>query len=1197
MKYSKTALFKTGLSLIGLLALSGCFKPQNHPTETDNATFYVDKVDGSMKAGDKVDGFSIPKSELFTFTTCTHETHSSDRIKGHKFVITGGADSVEVRTDDNGCLTWNENIEFNFLGDEYYLPITRTVTAKGIQSGARVVNLAINPWGLAENAAGVVDLTHGGQVPKESTAEAEQVKRLLKGLSASGKVVERPLYIPSTTVSSTPTDQGRNIKIDVNSQILLKDLNGKPHSFDLIDSRLLVEASLIESVTVGGKEKTRVFWRSDKAVDAKLEGAKYRAEFPVNLGALDTASKVYLTLRVSPKNGPSGLTAFEGMFEIGDYSNLLSNGTVSGSLKKSNADQSFDYSAVVQNAKIEMISTNLNQAGVVDQGSRLFRLSAVTPMMLGVVGPDGKTIISMGEDSSTRRIVSFSIKVCMTDETNGHKPVANNEKFDVTLSNGKHFVAVTNPNNDSPGCISWPESVKHNYYDVEHFYFIPIEFTHQSGFHIKKTIAVAPWERWNTWKDLDDQGQADFVRAINSRQDIPNWMQPTGFTFTQLDNSMYEVDAYLKPQLIKRAQITIPVQAWRPSQQLSGQGNPPENLRPGIYIFKAALYLQAPNPTCKMSDLACKPLDLISPLRGFKRLIQVRPDGVATGTFDFVIPDFQFMLARTFIVFELLPVNEELLSAHDKATLTTNVGDLEKLIDREAKFKRQTFVTPLTVMNDSDSRAPNATDYIGKGLLNQNGLPLTKEQIDRSLPLADVTVDQLYAKYMTQVAAYQQSLARESSIQSLAGHNLDLVRLRNEADLYAKIPALKSMNVLFKGPSPSKQLIDLMNVEINYEIPLDREILSNILTGFGPSMPNLQKITPALMKQVVEGSKGIDKPLAFRICVMLMSRMSMAADPTGTLKHDDTKSWNKDCFVALHKLGFSNVIRWERQVRVLQTDRSNPLVLTDPGNTLNFTMAAGVSFGRSAGHDHGGGFSITSAISSVPELLYYCAQWIPQTAAVRVLAFGAALPGLAGVSWKLGRDMGATVGENSSLSSTTSIAIDRFILNIPVTQSESCMTFRLSPGFLETQSSRFRFFADKFKSSEVAAVAQSRGVMICTGEADSRRRSFAEPYYVVRNDNLAGTVNDSKNINNYPWFMTIRGASDFTNFVAFAHGKYTPESSERANFDIGNLAYDRLDNAVKMYGRGRMDAIPGILTIDAPEALTKAVDFSRKLPN
>ena len=225
---NKCGRFAFALLTLSSLLISACVKPKNHDSNVDSsASFYVTEVKAGVDTAENVDGFSIPKARLYTFTACLKDRRTDEALPGAPFVISGGDRDFDAPTDKDGCSIWREKISFDYLAGEMYLPLERTITARGSGVGSRKVKLAINPWGLTEGADKFKDLDHAS-VESSQLASPDAAAKVLKAELAGG--TKRQLFFANLPMknsahASTNGSIRRDFQIALDSSVMLTALN------------------------------------------------------------------------------------------------------------------------------------------------------------------------------------------------------------------------------------------------------------------------------------------------------------------------------------------------------------------------------------------------------------------------------------------------------------------------------------------------------------------------------------------------------------------------------------------------------------------------------------------------------------------------------------------------------------------------------------------------------------------------------------------------------------------------------------------------------------------------------------------------------------------------------------------------------------------------------------------------------------
>lgn len=340
MTYSKHAPVKVVRSLASLLAALtvtvGCVKPQSRPVDPNNtddskagetaeSSFYNDEIVGSAVISKSVPGFSIPTEKLFSFKTCVKDKRTMESIKGHKFIVHGGEKPVSVRSNESGCVNWQEAIGYNFLNDAKFLSLERFLEADGMHKGTRRLGIAINPWAPTE----MVRDMERRPLPEHYLVSKEEAARALRGELKSGDRVQRPLWIDDLRLNVNHNQIGDAKSIDFSAsmtpKILLKNLNDETDQVSMTDGVFSAQFWIVAKTD---SQQCLVIAKSAEIKDLTMVGGKLRNEIPLQLRFRNTYGQLELVGRVSAQLGSAGamgplIMPFEGVWTMGDHQSLL----------------------------------------------------------------------------------------------------------------------------------------------------------------------------------------------------------------------------------------------------------------------------------------------------------------------------------------------------------------------------------------------------------------------------------------------------------------------------------------------------------------------------------------------------------------------------------------------------------------------------------------------------------------------------------------------------------------------------------------------------------------------------------------------------------------------------------------------------------------------------------------------------------
>lgn len=1168
------------LSALASLLLSGCFKPQAHVVDPEDAsaTFYAEtvKLDGASQVSQMVKGFSIPSERTYSLAVCVKNKRTGEKLTGHRFSLSGGARALDLQSDNEGCLHWSETIGFSFISQEKYIPFHRVLTAVGIHSGSRELQFAIDPWNVSGKETELVDLIRA-KVPEENLASVSESQGLLKGFALGNEPVVRQLWpkknieLESASLAGTQGGLGRMITFKIATGVLLYDLQNRANVYELTSANLTLEAALIAQTNVAGTKEQFKIWQSQQPVSLVREGDQFRAQFPVDFSAASASGSVLLAVRVKPVGAPSNLAPFEGLFEIGDTAKFVSNGAPGAILKASNGDGKFAFESYVrelrslgadqQVVKSETKDSAQPGATAKEGGSNLpsglsrmkaFKLTVEKPIYLGAVD----------DDETTHKTIRYSAKVCIADNSNGGKPAAD-VWFTIVKPDGTTLRKRTLSDARSAGCLAWEDSVRFKTFAPEKIYVLPFKIQHESGFEETVQIAFNPWSPWSFSYDMNEA--ADFVRSINNREPIKTRLLADRFGFDTVDYRDYEVDEFLTLKTVKRVRLRVDLRIQRDNSIRNGKDTSPEALRTGVYVLKAAIQTEFKDPSGKV-------VELISPMRGGSHLVRVR-GGELKHDADFAIVDARLMKSRANLIFEVLPVDMNQLTADEKATLRTSRTSLDEVIDRDSELVTPTFVGPLWIRDESGGSALLPTDDL---LADPSGSRLagdrTKEQVREALrPLANMTVDQVLARMKTHEQEYR---ARMRAMGSLAGvlksANLEYVPIQNESVILSRDARLATNNRALPQQGALGQLLKFLN----FQFPKRGRL-------FGPQYQNFplkEAVTAQTLTDLVEGRREIDSTMAARLCLLFMIEMPRKLSPDGqfTFSKEQTDFFGDDC---IKRLGgtiagygqqpLSDLFTIERKLRVFETSQ----IEFSGGRAVGMTVGTDVSFGRNNQE------SITDTFSFSPTKILENLGKIPGLGFLNI-------PSSLGISayrnhaWSHSQ----SIQEGSSFRSGAELAMEQSELKMVFKRYETCAVIRANPKFWDENLANLRYTNPRLTPEQKLEI-MGRGIMLCSGVESKKPVAVKERYFSFAQGHFDQTLLDSGDLRNQPWLLTLRGMRDYVRFVSLLEAKKAAASDVNETITSGLLPLERLEKAYE----SALPTLPGLYTIDPNVGLPRPV--------
>ncbi len=531
--------------------LNACSNKVENADAGKIATFYVDSIEGSSEIS-KVDAvYSLPKERIYNFKACLKDIMQSKAILGQSFKISGGDEEQIVESDEQGCLNWNESVEFNFLAQSNYIKITRTIAANGLHKGAADVQFAINPWAHGDEAGTVVD-------PKKKAIAALSAEK--EGSSAFLAETSRsPLWAIAPRVSVVEQEFSAGgvkmlLKYQTKLSLVLKNSAQQNVQYPINTGAFDVEMILYNSVMENGKE-TLIPIASAAENSVAFTQDTLIAEFPFTLNTLPNKGQIFLGVKVSASSNDIGLDPFEGVYMISNNPSVKVDGIPVPAKGKTFADLKVQFSGSTQDAKKNKVKPGLE---IEKLDIRFFKI---------------------GSETTTDRQVYFNIKACV--KSNIDKRPIRDEEFTVQTISGKAPVAIKS---NQEGCISWDDSIWHKVFAKERFIKKSVSIAHK-GFNLSKKIEVVinPWDEGSNFGR--DQRFVEDFNSININPSSENAkIMIDNYNFSVV-NYKYEINKNLDLTIVKNGILALSAKVVNHSSLSYGRGGY-EPLRDGNYLLK-----------------------------------------------------------------------------------------------------------------------------------------------------------------------------------------------------------------------------------------------------------------------------------------------------------------------------------------------------------------------------------------------------------------------------------------------------------------------------------------------------------------------------------------------------------------------------------------------------------------------------------
>ena len=138
--------------------------------KADSSTFEIDSIrHESFNTFSTNEAWPEVKdtAEIFLMA-CLVDRVFFERVIGESFTVQTSTGTQKVKSNTRGCITWKENIAFDFTADETFIEVTGTIENDSRYVGAVAYNVAVNPW-----KEQILNLKDGGKPQKMVTHGSE----------------------------------------------------------------------------------------------------------------------------------------------------------------------------------------------------------------------------------------------------------------------------------------------------------------------------------------------------------------------------------------------------------------------------------------------------------------------------------------------------------------------------------------------------------------------------------------------------------------------------------------------------------------------------------------------------------------------------------------------------------------------------------------------------------------------------------------------------------------------------------------------------------------------------------------------------------------------------------------------------------------------------------------------------------------
>ncbi len=1100
--------------LTGVILTSGCNLPE--PKEirnSDGSTFAVTSFEGKVNTRTIHKKTNLPSSSVFNYKACLSDLRQKKPMIGHKFEIIEA--TQELSTDINGCLTWSETVEYNFLAASKYLKISRTIKGLGPHFGTQTVNFAIDPWSHGNaSPKDAIDLSKSSVPAELLLTNKEEVTASLLGKSLSQKKQNLQLWLNMNrlvAVEDRITGKGFEINYDFQAtpQIKFNNVNGEQIFHDLTKGQMKGKMQLIHVVLEKGAVQRKVLASKDFSelnIANKIIalGAHFNFEAPY-------WGHIYLAIQLTPTDDLSELAPFQGLFYLGDY-RAISNGgfLLLSSLVQKNPDftvEQFIAGKYPADIDLEISTKNLPDQKNLPDSARGEKedFNGKNQMALAALTFSGARIEN---DSTHRRVLKYQVQACLNHPIN-HEPIRG-QTFEVTPFRTSESLPAKKLSplvSQMDGCISWPEEFIVEAYDCQKYVkgFVQIKNS-DLGIDRKVNVFINPW--LTTYEiGVDELRFRDLIgkeckQATN--QEKPAYIFINAFQYTLMD-IRHDLDSNLNMIIHRDFQMDLDLTLVNNSN-LHGGRDGSERLRDGLYLVKTVL---TENP-----DFTQNPRFISAN----STIVQSRSGHITLNPASFSFSNSLDMGNRNKLLVQILPVDAEKATlSKDRTTWVPKSGlNMEDVVDTRARLLPMIYESKIILMGEG-TRA-NLLDT-KRTLMEAVMAGKTEFQTEFSKVLADrkklvdalVTQGQHQQKLLTQKVTEQSTIANYANQTSMVLVNLDDTKSKSLSYMQKLLSLdLRAYSVRTSGDPfwTSRQRLAYF---IKKAEPLSKEDFFKSISSQKLSAETAKKLCVYYMTELLAPAltkRGLDE-----VPLLCANRSQAAAE--------------------------SLLIR-EKIYHVNKFDHFSYLTGRYENISLSNSFSLSNTFTDSRSHTMS-----TSIGAKSPDFLIFSAgaqtsmAWTKQTA----------------------QSSSNTINISHALPLRYQMSQTRFDMR----DYETCYQLRMNPNlfikevgvfekFNFTKTNFFSFLDHKKPVQDIFNIL-NRGILVCERPKEMKPLRKFENFYVVQQEPMEGELQDKGNAKNRFLFLTIRGDQQFRRFVSMAKSEYHMPGGTRlidANVDVAN---------------------------------------------
>lgn len=1058
--------------------------------ENESANFTIKSYKADLIPDTTQRTFSISNSRNISFEICLKELSKGKNLQNLKFNI---LESNEILTTDlEGCINWQEEIKYNAADDAKYLLIERTVSANGLYRGTRKVSFAFNPWSVDERAV----ILDGKKAPAQTITDKLEVAAILNSTQKNSfKMWIEDARLITSEKSISNDNVTLNYELRFTPRIQITTANGEITSKPINTGKFKASIHLLHRITTNSKDT----WYQLAKTDVKLvemSNGSLSVSSDLKLAAIPTRGQIFIGLSLDADNSEVNFQRFDGIYQVGEYDTLKA-----GAFLKLS-------SIATQEKNFSISSLNIIEASVNDDSFQKAQIE---------ISPLEFKFLRVSNETTTTRDVTYQIRACFKNGLDQKNVRA--QTFEITKfkSDDRSKSIAETVRTDNSACIQWAETMTTKVYECQRYVQGRITIKN-SDIGLNQTIGVMinPWEQWSAaGRDMRYINPSEKMQtSCASKAMLSSQIQIDNYSFTTLSYN-YEVDKTLSLKVKKKVLFKIEPKVLTYSDMNKGRESI-DRLRDGTYILKVAVIKNRDYDNA--NTLVLNQQKLVTAL-----------SGQITTELELETSDFKSLGNRNNILIELSPADESKAVLNQK---TQNLAELNSMIDRTSGLTSPSFLGPIVLNLDENSRILRRTD-----IDNMTEYFLNKDGVNKTIGLIDNIVTQGQQKLQEQLLKVQNKSGKN---QFAAKENLSIFNLneKRSADYLAKIAGL-SLRHIPRDAGYSLDFANLVTARANGQ--LDTAGFSNLLNT-GVIGPKLGEALCAWwffehLPSINKSKGGSINPKA---------KMHMFLSCAAGIKKD-----TRNFFIA------------EKELMVLETQPEAKIL-----KGTNHGVSVGTGFTLSNAHSNS--VTRTSSISVKAGLSFKFFD-----------ALGIGLDSSYSISNATSDSLSNT--NSVAVGATTSMNVQKNTMEITIKKHESCVTIRMNPRLFikdpsEAWYNKRRDFINVLNHDLAEAEltdAVTRGILVCSGAISNTPVKKMENYYLVVQETSSNSIQDAGNELNRALFIGLRGDADYEKLMfAMKASNSIPDSAQNNN-DLHSI---QIADIFSVFAKGS-GAHPGVLKV------------------